>query len=77
MLLGRAIGVDLVQRRKGLCDCSDAADEQNYIIISASFHRPPAGPESPIIDFLLTARENHPNEVHEKVITPEIQHFRS
>ena len=75
MAVGFAVGRELIEGLEGLCDFSDAAYEQDCLSISKyilDFGRSvlAAGPR-------LTAGENHPDEVHEEIISPEVQEFGS
>jgi hypothetical protein len=70
--VGFAVGRELIEGLEGLCDFSDAAYEQDCFSISKFIFGVcwQAGPR-------LTAGENHPDEVHEEIISPEVQEFGS
>lgn len=85
------LGLKLLQGLESLRDFPDAAHEQHYAHVSlrsdprfppyhAHFSSPTNTPLSTTKDQItgkLTAREHHPDEVHEEIVHPEVQKFRS
>jgi hypothetical protein len=59
---------ELIESLERVCNLSDAAYEQDCFSISKCI----LGGVFWLVGPRLTARENHPDEVHEEVVSPEV-----